>query len=75
MQDYVRVRVRVSPNPNPNPDPNPNPKPNPKQDYVKTVPRAHKVAWTRYPIEFGYFPCKNDIVSGAALSAKVRARA
>ena len=45
------------------------------QDYVKTVPRAHKVAWTRYPIEFGYFPCKNDIVSGAALSAKVRARA
>ena len=40
------------------------------QDYVKTVPAAHKVAWTRYPLEFGYFPCKNDIVSGAALSAQ-----
>jgi UDP-sugar pyrophosphorylase len=42
------------------------------QDYVKSVPAAHKVAWTRYPIEFGYFPCKNDIVSGAALSVQAR---
>ena len=42
------------------------------QDYVKTVPAAHKVAWTRYPIEFGYFPCKNDIASGAALSVQAR---
>ena len=25
-----------------------------------------------YPIEFGYFPCKNDIVSGAALSVQAR---
>ena len=39
---------------------------------MKTVPAAHKVAWTRYPIEFGYFPCKNDIVSGAALSVQAR---
>jgi len=39
------------------------------QDYVKTVPPSHKVGWTRYPIEFGYFPCKNDIVSAAKLSA------
>ena len=40
------------------------------QDYVKTVRPSHKVGWTRYPIEFGYFPCKNDIVSAAKLSAQ-----
>ncbi|KAL1521263.1 hypothetical protein AB1Y20_020932 [Prymnesium parvum] len=40
------------------------------QDYVKTVPHGQKVGWTRYPQEFGYFPCKNDIVTGASLSAK-----
>ena len=39
------------------------------QDYVKTVPTSHKVAWTRYPTWLGYFPCKNDIVSAAKLSA------
>ena len=39
------------------------------QDYVKTVPASQKVAWTRYPPWQGYFPCKNDIVSGAKLSA------
>ena len=42
------------------------------QDYVKTVRPSHKVGWTRYPIEFGYFPCKNDIVSAAKLSAQAR---
>jgi len=40
------------------------------QDYVKTVPSGQKVGWTRYPQEYGYFPCKNDILTGAALSAK-----
>ena len=40
------------------------------QDYVKTVDEAQKVGWTRYPPAYGYFPCKNDIVSAAALSAK-----
>jgi len=40
------------------------------QDYVKTVPAGQIVAWTRFPQWQGYFPCKNDIVSGAALSAK-----
>jgi len=39
------------------------------QDYAKTVPAGHAVGWTRYPTEFGYFPCKNDIDSGAKLSA------
>jgi UDP-sugar pyrophosphorylase len=38
------------------------------QDYVKTVPAHHRVAWTRYPLWLGYFPCKNDIVSAAKLS-------
>ena len=39
------------------------------QDYVKTVPPSQKVAWTRYPQWLGYFPCKNDIISAAKLSA------
>ena len=39
------------------------------QDYVKSALPAHKVAWTRYPLWQGYFPCKNDIVSAAKLSA------
>ena len=39
------------------------------QDYVKTVGSGQVVGWTRYPIEYGYFPCKNDIVSAAKLSA------
>ena len=40
------------------------------QDYVKTVNEGQTVGWTRYPLEYGYFPCKNDIVTGAGLSAK-----
>jgi len=40
------------------------------QDYVKTVPPEQTVAWTRYPLEFGYHPCKNDILSAARLSAQ-----
>ena len=39
------------------------------QDYVKTVPSDQVVAFTRYPLWQGYFPCKNDIVSAAKLSA------
>ena len=39
------------------------------QDYVKTVPSDQKVAWTRFPLWLGYFPCKNDILSAAKLSA------
>jgi len=39
------------------------------QDYAKTVPAGQTVGWTRYPIEFGYFPCKNDIRTSARLSA------
>ena len=40
------------------------------QDYVKTTPPGQKVAWTRYPLWFGYYPAKNDIVSAAKLSAR-----
>ena len=40
------------------------------QDYVKTTPPGQKVAWTRYPNTFGYYPAKNDIVSAAKLSAQ-----
>ena len=28
------------------------------QDYLKTVPIGQAVGWSRYPIEYGYFPCK-----------------
>jgi len=31
----------------------------------------HRVGWTRYPLEFGYWPCKNDIVTAAKLSEQV----
>ena len=30
---------------------------------------SQRVGWTRYPAEFGYFPCKNDILTAARLSA------
>lgn len=39
------------------------------QDYAKTVLPTHRVGWTRYPVAFGYFPCKNDIRTAARLSA------
>lgn len=40
------------------------------QDYVKTVPASHKVAWTRYPEWLGYFPCKNSLKDAQDLSKK-----
>ena len=41
------------------------------QDYPKGLPAeaAASVGFTRYPLEFGYFPCKNDIETAAKLSA------
>lgn len=39
------------------------------QDYPKVLPAEAKVGFTRYPLEFGYFPCKNDIDTAAKLSA------
>ena len=39
------------------------------QDFVKTVGAGHVVGWTRFPPEYGYYPCKNDILSAAKLSA------
>lgn len=38
------------------------------QDYPKVLPAEAKVGYTRYPLEFGYFPCKNDIDTAARLS-------
>eukprot|EP00967_Tisochrysis_lutea_P072521 scaffold96707_cov33-Tisochrysis_lutea.AAC.2 len=40
------------------------------QDFAKTMLPHHRVGWTEYPLEFGYFPCKNDIVTAAKLSAQ-----
>jgi UDP-sugar pyrophosphorylase len=40
------------------------------QDFAKTVMPHHRVGFTQYPIEFGYFPCKNDIDTAARLSAQ-----
>ncbi|CAE7248513.1 USP [Symbiodinium pilosum] len=40
------------------------------QDYAKLLPTEAKVGFTRYPLEFGYFPCKNDIVTAARLAAE-----
>ncbi|CAE7784430.1 USP [Symbiodinium sp. CCMP2592] len=39
------------------------------QDYAKLLPPEAKVGFTRYPLEFGYFPCKNDIATAARLAA------
>eukprot|EP00439_Symbiodinium_sp_Y106_P056706 s793_g7.t5 len=40
------------------------------QDYAKLLPPEAKVGFTRYPLEFGYFPCKNDIATAARLAAE-----
>lgn len=40
------------------------------QDFPKILPATAKVGFTRYPLEFGYFPCKNDIATAARLSAQ-----
>lgn len=40
------------------------------QDFAKTVLPHHRVSFTQYPLDFGYFPCKNDIVTAARLSAQ-----
>jgi UDP-sugar pyrophosphorylase len=40
------------------------------QDFAKTVLPHHRVGFTQYPLEFGYFPCKNDIATAAKLSAQ-----
>ncbi|CAK0865993.1 unnamed protein product [Prorocentrum cordatum] len=39
------------------------------QDYPKVLSSSARVGFTRYPLEFGYFPCKNDIATAARLSA------
>jgi len=39
------------------------------QDYPKALSSDARVGFTRYPLEFGYFPCKNDIATAARLSA------
>jgi len=39
------------------------------QDYAKGLPPEARVGFTRYPPEFGYFPCKNSIATAARLSA------
>lgn len=39
------------------------------QDYPKGLDSTASVGFTRYPLDFGYFPCKNDIQTAARLSA------
>ncbi|CAJ1330421.1 unnamed protein product, partial [Effrenium voratum] len=39
------------------------------QDFLKLLP-AEEVGVTCYPLEFGYFPCKNDIATAARLAAE-----
>eukprot|EP00931_Biecheleriopsis_adriatica_P076697 TRINITY_DN50387_c0_g1_i1.p1 TRINITY_DN50387_c0_g1~~TRINITY_DN50387_c0_g1_i1.p1 ORF type:complete len:646 (-),score=132.93 TRINITY_DN50387_c0_g1_i1:128-2065(-) len=38
------------------------------QDFPKVLPPEARVGFTRYPLEFGYFPCKNDIATAARLA-------
>ena len=38
------------------------------QDFLKVLKSDFKVGFTRYPLTFGYFPCKNDIVTAARLA-------
>ncbi|CAE8624158.1 unnamed protein product [Polarella glacialis] len=40
------------------------------QDYAKVLGPQARVSFTRYPLEFGYFPCKNDIATAARLASE-----
>ena len=40
------------------------------QDFLRVLKANAKVGFTRYPLTFGYFPCKNDIVTAARLASQ-----
>ena len=41
------------------------------QDFLKVINASKaKVGFTRYPLTFGYFPCKNDIITAARLASQ-----
>jgi len=40
------------------------------QDYARLLDEDAAVGFTSHPIEYGYFPCKNNLADAQALSAK-----
>ncbi|CAK9081306.1 unnamed protein product [Durusdinium trenchii] len=40
------------------------------QDFLRLLKADAKVGFTRYPLTFGYFPCKNDIATAARLASQ-----